>query len=101
MILKLLRLRKYPQENAKCIVWAHNTHIGDYHFTPMRMISISFYSFTTIHLHRIHVLVKRGEVNIGGLARKKYGEDKVALVGFSTYKGIFKLHIPSFLLYFK
>jgi erythromycin esterase-like protein len=60
------RLRKHQQQNSKCIVWAHNTHIGDYHYTPM---------------------LKRGEVNIGGLVRSKYGEDKVALVGFSTFKG--------------
>lgn len=30
---------------------------------------------------------RRGEVNIGGLAREQYGADKVALIGFSTYKG--------------
>jgi erythromycin esterase-like protein len=66
MMDTLERLRQYPSPGSKCIVWAHNTHIGDYHFTQM---------------------LSRGEVNIGGLAREKYGDEKVALVGFSTYKG--------------
>jgi erythromycin esterase len=52
--------------NAKGIVWAHNTHIGDYRATDMNA---------------------HGQVNIGGLAREKYGREKVALVGFSTYQG--------------
>ena len=52
--------------DAKGIVWAHNTHIGDYRATDM---------------------LAQGQVNIGGLAREKYGRDKVALVGFSTYQG--------------
>lgn len=51
---------------AKGIVWAHNTHIGDYRGTDM-LIS--------------------GQVNIGGLAREQFGQDQVALVGFSTYQG--------------
>lgn len=53
----------YP--DSKVIVWAHNTHVGDFTYTPMS------------HM---------GEVNIGGLAREKFGDD-VALVGFSTYEG--------------
>ncbi len=58
-------LRKYGR-NAKAIIWEHNTHIGDYRATDM-----------VIH----------GQVNIGGLAREFYGNDKVGLVGFGTYKG--------------
>lgn len=58
-------LRRYGPE-AKAIVWAHNTHIGDYRATTM---------------------VKEGLVNIGGLAREKWGDDRVALVGFGTYEG--------------
>ena len=60
-----LLLRHYGPD-AKGIVWAHNTHIGDYRATDMAI---------------------RGNVNIGGLAREKYGEEAVALVGFSTYSG--------------
>jgi len=52
--------------DAKAIIWAHNTHIGDYKYTDM---------------------VDQGEINIGGLVREKYGEDNVALLGFGTHKG--------------
>lgn len=52
--------------NSKAIVWAHNTHIGDYRFTDM---------------------VEDGSVNIGGLARERYGAEQVVLVGFGTHRG--------------
>jgi erythromycin esterase-like protein len=51
---------------SKAIVWAHNTHIGDYRATDM---------------------LATGYVNLGGLARQQYGDDSVALVGFSTHHG--------------
>lgn len=51
---------------TKAIVWAHNTHIGDYRATSMR---------------------ERGLINLGGLARERFGRDQVALVGFGTYDG--------------
>lgn len=51
---------------SKAIVWAHNTHIGDYRATNM---------------------VKQGDINIGGLAREQWGEENVSLVGFGTYEG--------------
>lgn len=51
---------------GKAIVWAHNTHVGDYRGTGM---------------------VNFGEVNLGGLARQKYGLEAVALVGFGSYQG--------------
>ncbi|MBC7537405.1 MAG: erythromycin esterase family protein [Bacteriovorax sp.] len=66
MMDTLNMLLKHYGPDAKGIVWAHNTHIGDYRATDM-----------LIH----------GQVNIGGLARQKYGKEKVALVGFSTYTG--------------
>lgn len=66
MIQTLDSLFHYHGEGSKAIVWAHNTHIGDYHATDM---------------------VKAGYVNIGGLAREKYGMDNVFLVGFGTYEG--------------
>jgi erythromycin esterase len=62
--LKLL-LRHYGND-SKAIVWAHNTHIGDYRATDMAL---------------------QGQVNLGGLARQEWGEDQVALVGFGTYQG--------------
>lgn len=52
--------------DSKAIVWAHNTHIGDYRATDM---------------------VREGQINIGGLARQIWGEDQVALVGFGTFQG--------------
>ncbi len=51
---------------SKAVVWAHNTHIGDYRATDM---------------------ARKGLVSLGGLAREKYGDDAVALVGFGTHRG--------------
>ena len=51
---------------AKAVVWAHNSHIGDARFTDMGQT--------------------RGELNIGQLCRESYG-DKVALIGFGTHSG--------------
>lgn len=51
---------------AKAIVWAHNTHIGDHRYTDMS---------------------RAGLVNLGGLARCRFGQDQVSLVGFGTYEG--------------
>lgn len=51
---------------AKAIVWAHNSHIGDARETDMGAV--------------------RGEHNIGQLARERHGSD-VALIGFGTHTG--------------
>jgi len=66
MIQTLDSLLHFHGEGAKAIVWAHNTHIGDYHATDM---------------------LRAGYVNIGGLARERYGMENVFLVGFGTYEG--------------
>jgi erythromycin esterase-like protein/predicted phosphoribosyltransferase len=50
---------------AKIAVWAHNSHLGDARATAMG---------------------RRGELNIGQLAREKFGTDAV-LVGLTTYHG--------------
>ena len=50
---------------SKVVVWAHNSHVGDARATAMG---------------------SRGELNIGQLARQRYGEDAF-LIGFSTYDG--------------
>jgi erythromycin esterase-like protein len=50
---------------AKVVVWAHNSHVGDARATEMG---------------------QRGELNIGQLARERYGRDAL-LVGFTTYHG--------------
>ena len=66
MMETLDRLLERAGEGAKAIVWAHNTHIGDYRATDMK---------------------EAGYVNLGGLARQSYGDENVALVGFGTYEG--------------
>lgn len=53
------------QEQAKVVVWAHNSHIGDARATEMG---------------------SKGEWNLGQLVRESHGSDSV-LIGFSTYKG--------------
>lgn len=53
-------------KDAKGIVWAHNTHIGDAKYTSMR---------------------NTGEHNIGQLVRAQLGYDKVFLIGFATNEG--------------
>lgn len=52
--------------DAKAVVWAHNSHIGDARATEMGAV--------------------RGEHNIGQLARERFGDD-VALIGFGTHTG--------------
>lgn len=66
MMETLERLMTFHGKNAKGIVWEHNTHIGDARATDMS---------------------KAGMVNIGELAREKYGEENVYLAGFATYRG--------------
>ncbi len=62
----LERLIAHRGPEAKAIVWAHNSHIGNAEFTEMGQV--------------------RGEHNIGQLARRKFGED-AALIGFGTDRG--------------
>jgi len=66
MMDTLNNLLEFHGSDAKGIVWAHNTHIGDASFTDM---------------------ADDGLYNIGELAREEYGRDRVSLVGFGSYKG--------------
>ena len=50
---------------AKAVVWAHNSHLGDARFTEMG---------------------EGGELNVGQLARERFGGDAVN-VGFTTHTG--------------
>jgi erythromycin esterase-like protein len=50
---------------AKVVVWAHNSHLGDARATDMG---------------------QRGELNVGQLVREKSGRD-VVLIGFTTHHG--------------
>ena len=51
---------------TKAVVWEHNSHIGDARATGMSV---------------------RGELNVGQLARQRYGQHAVALIGLTTYDG--------------
>jgi erythromycin esterase-like protein len=51
---------------AKAVVWAHNSHIGDARYTEMG--------------------IARGELNIGQLAKEKFGE-RARNIGFGTHSG--------------
>jgi len=50
---------------AKIVVWEHNSHVGDARSTEMGA---------------------RGELNVGQLARQRYGRE-CSLIGFTTYDG--------------
>src|SRR5690606_21167500 len=60
------RLLRHHGSPEKAIVWEHNTHVGDARATNM---------------------ANAGMVNIGQLARERYGEDQVYLTGFASWAG--------------
>ncbi len=62
---ELMRFLDQGRSNARVVVWAHNSHLGDARATEMS---------------------ERGELNVGQLARERYGA-KAVLVGFTTYAG--------------
>jgi len=66
MFNTLERLLQHRGPDAKAVVWAHNSHIGNAAFTEMGQV--------------------RGEYNIGQLARERFGDD-AALIGFGTDRG--------------
>ena len=52
--------------DAKLVVWAHNSHVGDARATDMG---------------------RHGEMNIGQIVRQTYGAGDALLIGFTTYDG--------------
>jgi erythromycin esterase-like protein len=66
MLDSLENLLNFHGPESKAIVWAHNTHIGDYHATDM---------------------LENDYINLGGLAREKFGQENIYLVGFGSYEG--------------
>ena len=62
----LEHLLEHGGPEAKALVWAHNSHIGDARATEMGQV--------------------RGEHNIGQLVRERWGE-QAALIGFGTHTG--------------
>jgi erythromycin esterase-like protein len=61
----LTRVLEQRGKDAKAVVWAHNSHIGNANATAMG---------------------ESGEFNIGQLCRAKFG-DQAALIGFATDRG--------------
>jgi erythromycin esterase-like protein len=61
----LMRVLSQRGPDAKAVVWAHNSHVGDAGATAMG---------------------ESGELNIGQLCKAKFGE-QAALIGFSTDRG--------------
>jgi erythromycin esterase-like protein len=62
---ELLRFLEQSQSRSRVIVWAHNSHLGDARATEMG---------------------QRGELNVGQLARERFGAEVVS-IGFTTYSG--------------
>ena len=62
---ELIQFLDRTNRQARVVVWAHNSHLGDARATEMG---------------------ERGELNVGQLVREKYGAGAV-LVGFTTYAG--------------
>jgi len=60
------RLLGHYGPDAKAVVWAHNTHVGDARATDQS---------------------RHGEVTLGELARDRFGADRVLLVGFGGHRG--------------
>ena len=60
------RLMKLHGKNAKCIVWEHNTHIGDARATNM---------------------TNEGMINLGQLINEEHLNEGVFTLGFGSYKG--------------
>lgn len=66
MFQTLKQIMEHVGAQAKAVVWAHNSHIGDARVTDMG--------------------VNRGELNIGQLCREEWGE-QARLIGFGTHTG--------------
>lgn len=66
MVDSLDRLMDHHGPDARSIVWAHNTHVGDARATDM---------------------AAAGMVNVGQLVRQRHADDGVVVVGFGGHHG--------------
>ncbi|SEM53956.1 Erythromycin esterase homolog [Mesobacillus persicus] len=66
MVTVINKISSYYGEQAKGIIWAHNTHVGDARATDM---------------------ADEGMVNVGQLMREQEGEENVFILGFGTHRG--------------
>jgi erythromycin esterase len=66
MVDTLDRLMAHHGQDARAIVWEHNTHVGDARATDMR---------------------RAGMINVGQVVRERHARDGVVLVGFGGHHG--------------
>ncbi|MDW0118849.1 erythromycin esterase family protein [Sporosarcina thermotolerans] len=66
MVEAVGELLNYHGDDAKIIIWEHNTHVGDASETSM---------------------ADHDMINVGQLIREKYGRDDTFAIGFGTYEG--------------
>lgn len=66
MVESINEIRKFHGDNAKIIVWEHNTHIGDARATTMK---------------------DHGMLNVGQLVREQNNTEDVYAIGFGTHHG--------------
>ncbi len=59
-------IQHFGAAQSKVVVWAHNSHLGDARATDVG---------------------ERGQVNVGQLARERFGAAQVYSIGFTTYSG--------------
>ncbi len=64
-LAELLAHLEQPGIPSRVVVWEHNSHVGDARATDMGL---------------------RGELNVGQLAKQRYGRDAIN-IGFTTYDG--------------
>lgn len=65
MVAALEKIMEFYGKDARCLVWEHNTHIGDARATDM---------------------AREGMINVGQLLREQHGKEVYA-IGFGTYHG--------------
>jgi len=66
MVETINELRTYHGEDAKIVVWEHNTHIGDARATTMK---------------------DDGTINVGQILREQNKKEDVYAIGFGTHRG--------------
>jgi len=67
MLMQGLEHASNSKEEVKAVVWAHNSHIGDARYTDQSW--------------------RRKEINLGQLARERFGYERTFNIGFTTDHG--------------
>lgn len=66
MVEVINKISDFYKEDAKGIIWEHNTHVGDARATDM---------------------YDEGVINVGQILREQKGKDQLFIVGFGTHRG--------------